>query len=537
MAVRDATVGPARAYDPDMDSSNFPSPEAAEAVGMATAHWARVKPGSPAVYDRNGVRTFAEVNARANQIVRHLRRCGVAAGEHVALLCSNRAEVMEVFAATLRGGYRLIPVNWRLTEGEIAYILDNSEATALFAEAGFEAGVGAALQQPRLKTRLAMGGAADGFQDYGRTLDRLDDSDIPDPQIGHVMFYTSGTTGRPKGVYRPKLSDVRAANFYEYGGEHNAQLCVCPTYHGSGLSADTRAPMVAGVPVVYVERWDSEAVLRTIQERRITHAHMVPIMFQRLLAVPEAVRRRYDLSSLKGVVHGAAPCPPDVKRAMIDWLGPIIREYYGGTEGAGGFVIASEDWLEHPGSVGRKRPNSDVRILTEDGETCGPGERGMIYFRRLSDSPFEYYKDPKKTAQAHRGEYFTVGDIGYFDEDDYLYLTGRSADCIIAGGVNIYPQEIDNEILKHPAVEDCATIGAPNSEWGEEVKAVVMLRPGFAASEALAGEIIASLEGVLADYKRPRTVDFVSELPRNAAGKIERRRVRAPYWAGRASEI
>jgi long-chain acyl-CoA synthetase len=453
------------------------------------------------------------------------------------LLCSNRIEAMEVFAATLRGGYRLVPVNWRLTEGEIAYLLENSDATALFAEVRSEAGLAAARDRACLKTCVAIGGEAAGALPYAETLDAYDGADIADPQIGHVMFYTSGTTGRPKGVYKPALSNIRTAEYYRFDGDQDVHLCVCPTYHGAGLSLDTRSPMQAGVPVVYLDKWDAEEVLQTIQQRRITQGHMVPIMFQRLLALPEHVRRRYDLSSLRRILHGAAPCPPQVKRAMIDWLGPIIYEYYGATEGIAGLCISAEDWLRRPGSVGKARPAIDIRILSDDGRPCATGEAGVIYFPRPSDSPFQYYKDPEKTAAAYDQAHFTTGDIGHLDEDGYLYLIARTAECIISGGVNIYPQEIDNEILKHPAVEDCATVGVPNDEWGEEVKAVVQVRPDYSPDPELAGEIIASLRGALAAYKIPRSIDFVDALPRNGAGKVERSKLRARYWADRGSQI
>jgi long-chain acyl-CoA synthetase len=527
------SVGPQDA--PTMDLASEIA--AADACGMLTALWARLKPDAPAVYDRSGGRSFAEVNARANRIVRYLRGQGVPAGAHVGLLSGNRAEAMEVLAATLRGGYRLVPINWRLTTPEIAYLIEDSDATALFADAQFEAGLAAARAAERLDVRVAIGGEAAGFVRYEAALDGLSGEDISDPRLGHVMFYTSGTTGRPKGVYKPKLSSLGTGEFYAYDAASDVQLCVCPIHHGSGLTLDTRSPMSAGVPVVYLDRWNSEEVLRTIAERKVTHGHMAPIMFQRLLALPPQVRARYDLSSLKRLLHGAAPCPPAVKRAMIDWLGPVLHEYYSGTEGGGNFTISSQEWLRRPGSVGRRPAAAEVKILGEDGALCPPGVPGQIYFRRSDDNPFVYYKDETKTDGAYRGQYFTLGDVGYFDHEEYLFLTGRTAECIIAGGVNIYPQEIDNEILKHPAVEDCATVGAPNPEWGEEVKAVVKLRPGYAASAALADEIAGSLRSSLAAYKIPRSVDFVAELPRNAAGKVERRKVRATYWAGRDSEI
>jgi long-chain acyl-CoA synthetase len=501
---------------------------AAEACGMATAYWARRKPDAIAVRDRFGARSFFEVNAAANRIVRLLRAHGVEAGEHIAFLASNRAEVMEIMAANLRGGFRLVPVNWHLTADEVAYVLEDSDARAFFVETRFPAALEASRRSRGLKLRASVGGVAEGHVSLSDALAALDGSDIEDPALGSTMFYTSGTTGRPKGVFRKALNLVAADALTKYDPVRDAQLCAGPTYHGAPLTLETRTAMTVGVPVIYMDKWDSIEALTKIQDHRVTHAHFVPIMFQRLLALSDPVRRSFDVSSLKHVLHGAAPCPPQVKRAMIEWWGPILHEYYAGTEGGAGFVMDSAEWLRRPGSVGRRPAAPGVRILDDDGAPCPPGSPGKIYFQRPAANGFHYYKDPAKTEASHVGDYFTLGDIGYFDGDDYLFLTGRTADCIISGGVNIYPQEIDNEIIKHPAVEDCATIGAPNAEWGEEVRAVVVLRPGFTPSEALATAIRARARTALAGYKVPRRVDFVDDLPRNAAGKIERAKVRAP---------
>jgi long-chain acyl-CoA synthetase len=291
-----------------------------------------------------------------------------------------------------------------------------------------------------------------------------------------------------------------------------------------------------GLPIVFLDKWDSEEVLRLIERHRITHSHFVPIMFKRLLALPEEVRRRYDLSSLKRINHGAAPCPPEVKRATIEWLGPVLSEYYAGSEGGAGFTVQSEEWLKKPGAVGRRPSPDAARIVNDAGEDCPPGVAGTIYMK-VPAAGFQYFKDAKKTEASRLGDYFTLGDIGYLDEDDYLFLTGRSAETIIAGGVNIYPQEVDNELIKHPAVEDACTIGVPNEEWGEEVKSVLTLNPGFVGSDALAKDIQAFARDRLAGFKVPRTIEFVEELPRSPAGKIQRKKVREPYWAGRARSI
>ncbi|MDE2356382.1 MAG: AMP-binding protein [Alphaproteobacteria bacterium] len=501
--------------------------------GMTPSVWAREKPDAIAVHDAHGHRTFHEINAAANRIVRLLRDQGLRPGDAVALICSNRAEFVEVLAATLRGGFRFTPVNWHLTADEVEYIINDCEAKALFADVRYPAGLTA--KAPALVVRIAIGGTApEGFLDYAAAQARFAPDDIPDPTLGGAMLYTSGTTGRPKGVYRRQSAVLVPGP----GAPDDVQLCAGPAYHAAPLAFDVRSAMSQGNSLVFLDRWDSEGVLAAIARYRVTRAHMVPIMFQRLLALPEAVKAKYDISSLRYLIHGAAPCPPEVKKAMIDWVGPIIHEYYAGSEGGVGFITTSEEWLAKPGTVGRLPAPDAIRILADDGaEITAPGVNGTIYFKVSPVAPFEYFKDPAKTAAAHKDGYFTLGDVGYLDADGYLFLTGRTAECIISGGVNIYPQEIDNEIIKHPAVEDSCAIGVPNDEWGEEVKVVITLQPGHSPSEALAQEILSFARTRLAGYKAPRTLEFRDELPRSPAGKIQRGKVRAPYWAGRARQI
>jgi long-chain acyl-CoA synthetase len=505
-------------------------------VGMMHAVWAELTPHKVAVYDPDGrERTFGELNANANRIARLLREAGLKAGDAVALLCSNRAEFCEVMSAAMRAGMRVTPVNWHLTADEIAYVVQDCEAGALFAEARIAAAAPAADQCPKLKVKLAIGGDIAGFLPYDATLAGYDARDIPDPQRGYTMLYTSGTTGRPKGVFKP---DAPAPEFSPaYDREHDLHMCTGPAYHAAPLLGDVRRPLTNGVPLVFIDKWDSEGVLRTIEERRVTHSHFVPIMFQRLLALPAQVRAKYDVSSLKAITHGAAPCPPETKRAMIEWFGPVLNEYYAGSEGGAGFRLDSHEWLKKPGSVG-KRPSPDAaRILDEEGNECPPGVPGTIYMKLPERGAFQYYNDPEKTQKGRRGDYFTLGDIGYLDEDDYLFLTGRNAETIISGGVNIYPQEVDNELIKHPAVEDSCTIGVPNDEWGEEVRAVIQLKGGVTPSDALEQEILDFARRGLARYKVPRAIDWADELPRSQAGKIQRNKVREPYWRGRARQI
>jgi long-chain acyl-CoA synthetase len=512
--------------------------EAAALTGMTLAVWAEAQPDKACVINPDGrVHTFAEVNASANRLVRLLRGAGLAAGDAVAIVASNRAEFVDVLAAALRGGFRITPVNWHLTADEIGYILNDCEAKAVFCEARVAAAQAAVSGAPGVKLKVAVGGDIEGFLDYDEALAGIDPSDIDDPVLGNQMLYTSGTTGRPKGVFRPAPVVVPQATYALRGYDETAvQLCAGPAYHAAPLAFDVRAAMGAGATLVFLDKWDSEHTLRTIEDRRVTHLHLVPIMFQRLLALPDEVKARYDLSSVRYIVHGAAPCPPEVKTAMIEWFGPVLNEYYAGSEGGAGFMIDSHEWLKKPGSVGKRPVLMDSKILDDAGNECPPGVAGTIY-HQLPPGGFTYYKDEGKTAAARIGDFFTMGDVGYFDEDGYLFLTGRSAETIISGGVNIYPQEIDNELIKHDAVADSATVGVPHDEWGEQVKAVILLKSGYEPSEALAREILDFARASLPAFKVPRSLDFAVDLPRSEAGKIQRGKVRAPYWEGRARQI
>ena len=509
---------------------------AAIEVGMAPAVWAQLQPDKVAVHELNGrTRTFADLNANANRIARLLREQGLGPGDSIALLCSNRVEFADVLFAALRVGVRMSPVNWHLTADEIAYIIENCEAKALFADAYVATAVAAASQCPSLGLKVAIGGDLPGFVGYDAALARFSPADIDDPVRGYTMLYSSGTTGRPKGVHKPQA--VVPGHDRTYDRETDIHLCTGPAYHAAPLAGDVRRALTNGVPTVLMDKWDSELVLKTIEDFKITRGHFVPIMFQRLLALPDAVRNRYDLSSLRRITHGAAPCPPEVKHAIIAWWGPVLNEYYAGSEGGVGFVVSSEEWLRKPGTVGKRPAPHAARILDEAGEECPVGVAGAIYMRLDIQGGFDYFKDDAKTEANRRDGYFTMGDIGYFDEDDYLFLTGRNAETIIAGGVNIYPQEVDNELIKHPAVEDTCTVGVPHDERGEEVRAVIQLKAGYEPSEALKQEILAFAHANLAKFKIPRQIDFATSLPRSEAGKIQRNKVRAPYWEGRARAI
>lgn len=500
------------------------------ARGMAIALWAKTTPQRWAVRAPAGDRTFAELNARCNQLVRALRARGVKAGDGVALICSNRAEFAEVLGATRRAGLRFTPVNWHLTAEEIAYIVDDCDAEVCFVEARFVQAAAAMTKTSRLRHAIAIGGAMHGFTEYESLLGPQPAHDIDDPQLGTQMLYTSGTTGRPKGVNRragPPPSAMLSA-IGDYATSPTVNLATGPLYHAAPLSFSLGLPHAFGSTVVMMDEWQSEGALRVIEEHRVTHVHMVPTMFHRLLALPEAVRTKYDLSSLRQITHGAAPCAPAVKRDMIAWLGPILFEYYAATEGIG-TLVDSETWLRKPGTVGQVTPADHIKILDRDGNELPPGEIGSVYLKAPDDAAFDYYKDPDKTQRAYRGNYYTLEDQGYLDEDGFLFLTDRSADVIISGGVNIYPAEIEAALLAHPAVADACVIGIPSTEWGEEVKAVVSVREGQESSADLGAELIAWCGQRLARFKVPRSVDFLSELPRSESGKLQRRELRQTY--------
>jgi long-chain acyl-CoA synthetase len=516
----------------------------AAADGMLLAWWAARVPDRPALITASGDRTYGELNANINRLVRALRARGLGPGDSVALMCTNRPEFIEVLYAAQRSGLRLTPINWHLTGEEAAYIVDNCEAKVFVGatELGdrIDQASAAASAAASGMVRLAVGGDRPGWESYGEVIAAEDGADIADPVLGTQMLYTSGTTGRPKGVHREGAppSALAMVNFcgYDEDWAHSvdAHLCTGPLYHAAPLAFSIALPFTYGVPVVVMEHWDPAETLRLIERHGITHTHMVPTMFHRLLALPDDVRRAADLSSLRFVIHGAAPCPVEVKRALIEWLGPIVVEYYAATEGLG-TLVDSATWLAHPGTVGRPMAAGQVKVADDDGNPVPPGEIGLVFLRATAAGKFDYYGDAEKTAGAFRGDYFTLGDLGYVDEEGYVFLTDRTANLIISGGVNIYPAEVDAVLLQHPSVGDVATIGVPDEEWGEAVKAVVEPAAGVvvsgAAGRALAAELLAFCRDHLAHFKCPRTVDFVERLPREDTGKIYKRLLRDQYRA------
>ncbi len=499
-----------------------------------------------ALADDHGQSTWSELAERVDRLIHVLRDAGVEPGDTFALLMGNRREAFEAFWAAAHAGAVYVPVNWHWTADELAYVIEDAGCKVLLVDEQYAAVAEEALADPRSSGLQAAYVTGDG----GATSDRLRSyeqalaaapPDQPEAGIlGGPMFYTSGTTGRPKGVrgivaggkdVPSEVLQLISAFIGDFVPAKGRTLLVGPVYH-SAQWAFSFLPMVTGSAVVMRQRFDAAELIRLVDEWAITNVHLVPVQFKRLLDLPEAVRNELDGSSLVDVWHGAAPCPAPWKRAMVDWLGSRVHEYYGSTEGSFISVIRGHEWIERGGSVGQPLGSVEVLVLDDDGVAVAPGQTGTLYFRNRMGSSFEYHNDPDKTAAAHREPgVFTTGDMGFIDDDGYLWLSDRKIDMIISGGVNIYPAEIEAVLSEHPAVGDVAVIGVPDEEFGEQVKALVVAAEGHAASDALAAELIEACREKLAGYKRPRSIDWIDALPRSASGKVLKRDLRAPYWA------
>jgi long-chain acyl-CoA synthetase len=487
--------------------------------------------------------TYGQLEARSNQGAHLFRQLGLKAGDAVALFMDNSPRYYEVLWAAQRSGLRFTCISSKLTAGEVEYIAKDSGAKALIASAGV-AGVAAELAPLIPGVRLFMvDGASGPYESFEAARAVMPQTPIADEAAGSAMLYSSGTTGRPKGVKRAGPASggpIDAPNGLSMMGQalygwnfDSVYLSPAPLYHAAPLGW-SMAVLALGGTVILMERFDPEAALAYIEKYQVTTAQWVPTHFVRMLKLPAETRARYSHASLKSVFHAAAPCPVPVKQAMIEWWGPIIHEYYAGTEGNGFCAITSEEWLRKKGSVG-KGLMAEVKICDEAGDPLPARSEGSVYF--AGGGEFEYHNDPGKTAESrNKHGWTTLGDVGWLDEDGYLFLTDRKSFMIISGGVNIYPQEIENLIITHPKVADVAVVGAPHEEMGEEVVAVVQPVDWSEAGEALAAELNAFARANLSHVKTPRRIDFMAELPRHPTGKLYKRLIRDAYW-GKAGSV
>ncbi|WP_280381700.1 acyl-CoA synthetase [Nocardia wallacei] len=509
--------------------------EQAQTLGLWNI--AAAAPERIAVVDPSGREVgYAELAAQADRFARGLRAQGLRAGDVLVSMVHNTAEALAVYFAAYQAGLYIVAVNWHLTGPEVAYILGDSEAKAFIADERFAEAARIAADEAKVPAGARFSvGSVEGFRPLAEL--GAGESGRPDNRTtGAPMLYTSGTTGRPKGVRRPLTGadpDVvgpQATGFFGLFGirpfDDHVHICGSPLYHTAVLNFASISIQL-GHKVVLMDKWDAEDMLRLIERHRVTHSHMVPTQFHRLLALPEEVRAKYDVSSLRCMIHGAAPCPHETKRRMLEWWGPVVTEYYAATEG-GGTSISGAEWLEKPGSVGKAWPYAVVKVLDDDGNEVPPGEIGTVYMR-MGGSNFEYHKDKAKTEGARVGDLFTVGDIGHMDSDGYLFLHDRRSDLILSGGVNIYPAEIEGELITHPKVDDVAVFGLPHEDWGQEVKAVVQPAEGIVADDELTRELMAYAAARLAKYKLPRSIDYMDELPRDPNGKLYKRKIRDRY--------
>ena len=515
---------------------------------MHPIHHARTQPAKAAyIMAATGETvTYGQLHERANQGAHLFRSLGLKRGDSVAVFMENSPRYFEVLFATERSGLYITCISSKLTAGEIEYIVRDSGSKVFIASSGVAAvATEAAALFPDLPLYMC-DGAVEPFASFEDARAPFPTTMIDDPSPGMTMLYSSGTTGRPKGVANsafaagvpPEVYELMAAGMVNIGFPPKGRTLLCgPGYH-SAQWAFSFFPLIGGSSVVMQKRFVPEEMLELIDRHAITNVHLVPTQFVRALRVDEERKSAFDGSSLSFVLHGAAPCSPDVKRQMIEWWGPKITEYYGATEGGVVSMISAAEWLTRPGSVGKPMSNMTVRIVAEEGDDASTGGAGVIHVRNAMGTDFVYLGEPEKTAEAHSvAGFFTLGDIGYLDDEGYLFLSDRKIDMIISGGVNIYPAEIEGVLSGHPLVVDAAVFGVPNEEFGEEVKAALQLVPGTTWSDELAADVTSYVRERLAGYKVPRSWDIVEELPRSEAGKLLKRQIRAPYWEGAGRSI
>lgn len=492
--------------------------------------------------------SYAEFEARSNRLAHLLRAEGLANADHYSVFMENNDRYLESCAAGERAGLYYTCINSYLTADEVAYIIQNSESQILItSRAKQEIALAAAAQCPQLRRILIVDGdpttLSDDCRDFAAACAEHPDGPIADEQLGTSMLYSSGTTGRPKGIIRPLPMQPPAEPLpiFQFLGqlwgyqEDMVYLSPAPLYHSAPQAAVNLALRIGGT-VIIMERFDALEYLALVERYQVSHSQLVPTMFSRMLKLPEEDRNKYNLSSLRIAVHAAAPCPVMVKEQMIDWWGPIIHEYYGATEGLGFAACNTEEWLAHKGTVG-KVVLGELAVLDDDMQPVPMGEPGTLWFQTATE--FSYHNDPEKTAESTSadGNMTTVGDVGYVDTDGFLYLTDRKTFMIISGGVNIYPQECEDLLISHPKVEDAAVFGVPNTDLGEEVKAVVQTAAGVNEDEALTEELLVYLSEHLSRQKIPRSVDYVAEMPRLPTGKLYKRLLRDKYWGDGQSRI
>ncbi len=503
---------------------------------MHPFHHAAATPDKPAIIvaETGETVTYAALEAASNRAAHAYRANGLAAGDRIAFLLDNTPEYFGLVWGAHRAGLYFVAVSSKLTAAEVDYILVDSGAKLLVASASL-GGIAQQLESP--VARFSLGGAIDGFAAWEAAAAGQPDTRIADETAGTATLYSSGTTGRPKGIVPgavdPAIDAVTPLVMLAHGffgmGPDSIYLSTAPLYHAAPLGWTMSLHKLGGT-VVLMNKFDPEAALAHIERYRCNAGQFVPTHFVRMLKLPEDVRAKYDVSSIKTAIHAAAPCPVPVKQAMIDWWGPVLDEYYAGTEANGFTAIKAIDWLAHPGSVGKAIGEAKLHICAEDGSVLPSRSEGGVWFE--GPRKFEYHNDPVKTAESRNAQgWSTLGDVGWVDEEGHLYLTDRKSFMIISGGVNIYPQEIENLLVTHPKVADVAVVGAPCDEMGEQVVAVVQPAPGIETGDALAVELTAFCRANLSGVKTPRRIDFMAELPRHDTGKLYKRLIRDAYWA------
>jgi long-chain acyl-CoA synthetase len=520
-------------------------------MAVLTAPFAAARGDALALADDTGSRTWAELDERVNRLIDGFRTAGIGPGDTISVVAGNCNEWFEIAFACSCSGVTFVPVNWHFVAREIAYIVADSGSKALITGHQFLDEATRAVEEhdcSSVELALVIGApSTDRFGNFDDFVAGGSADEPADQTFGGPMFYTSGTTGNPKGV-RSSLSNMPTGSdpaiWQLVGGgfadlvEGDGVTVLCGPFYHSAQWAYSFLPMITGSATVMQHKYDSAGVLRLIDEYRATNIHLVPTQMKRLIDLPDEVKSSFDGASLQLVLHGAAPCPPAVKRAMIEWWGPVITEYYGSTEGSVITMIDSEQWLAKGGSVGKPMPGKEIIVVGDDGSRLGPNEPGTLYFRDAMGMDFEYHNAPDKTTDVHlEPGVFTTGDVGYLDDEGYLWLSDRKIDMIISGGVNIYPAEIEGVLAGHPLVADAAVIGVPNEEFGEEVKAVVVANDGVTGDDELRATLAAHCRDNLAGFKVPRSIDFVAELPRTGTGKIQKAKLRAPYWEGHDRQI